>query len=64
MHDDDQELELSVIEHSAKMWQKPAVREWCAKWGMHEYPAFLADCLRVARAARDAGGPWLDALDL
>ena len=62
MHD--AKFETDVAKIAKKMWRNPRVREWCAKWGMREYPEFLADCLRIARAARDAGGPWVDALDI
>jgi len=58
----DENLETTVHEIATRMWQHPRVREECAKWGM-DFPEFLADRMQVARAARDAGGPWVEALD-
>jgi len=60
MHDE--EFETAVKEIATRMWQHPRVRVWCAAWGI-DYPEFLADRMEIARTARDAGGPWIDALD-
>jgi len=60
---DEEEFVSTVHEIASRMWKNPRVRWYAGVWGMDDYQAFLADRMEVARAARDAGGPWVEAMD-
>lgn len=60
---DEEEFVITVYEIASRMWQNPRVRWYADVWWGMDYQAFLADRMEVARAARDAGGPWVEAMD-